>query len=223
MNHETRLSFQKVFNSSIVLAAPRIRANKTSTPPSARPQKELQKSSVRFCSTGEDSRAYLDNEVVEDVLLAAISEFGEISVEKQDWIWRPYFIRPNVQNAHVWSKPYQEGQSAFQVLGTQLLNRDRRSDVRLFVFFQWQWSVLDLALPHCLCTVPLLHDQMPAAKISCPKCMLTAQDLAKDMIKCMGKNQNNSLATRYILLGKLEHIAMYAFLSSTMDVCRFWV
>jgi len=150
MNHETRLSFQKVFNSSIVLAAPRIRANKTSTPPSARPQKELQKSSVRFCSTGEESRAYLDNEVVEDVLLAAISEFGEISVEKQDWIWRPYFIRPNVQNAHVWSKPYQEGQSAFQVLGTQLLNRDRRSDVRLFVFFQWQWSVLDLALPHCL-------------------------------------------------------------------------
>ena len=42
------LSFQKVFRSSMVCAAPRIRANKTTTPASPKPQKELQKSKDRF-------------------------------------------------------------------------------------------------------------------------------------------------------------------------------
>jgi hypothetical protein len=66
----THLSFQKFFNSSIVLAAPRIRANKTSTPPSPRPQKELQKSKERMLVSGEVVRAYLASDVVDDCLLA---------------------------------------------------------------------------------------------------------------------------------------------------------
>ena len=66
------LSFQKFFSSSIVLVAPRIRANRTSTPPSARPQNALQKSSDGFCGIGELSRAYLDSDVVEADLLVDI-------------------------------------------------------------------------------------------------------------------------------------------------------
>jgi len=59
----------------MVLVAPRIRANRTSTPPSARPQKALQKSSEGFCGIGEVSRAYLDSDVVEVDLLADIVLF----------------------------------------------------------------------------------------------------------------------------------------------------
>ena len=54
----------------MVLAAPRIRANRTSTPPSPKPQKELQKSNDRFCKTGEFTRAYLESDVVDDWRLA---------------------------------------------------------------------------------------------------------------------------------------------------------
>ena len=59
----------------MVLVAPRIRANRTSTPPSARPQKALQKSSDGFCGIGELSLAYLDSDVVEADLLVDIVFF----------------------------------------------------------------------------------------------------------------------------------------------------
>jgi len=68
----TYLSFQKFFNSSIVLVAPRILANNTSTPPSPKPQKELQKSSDWFRKIGELCLAYLARDVVEGCLLADI-------------------------------------------------------------------------------------------------------------------------------------------------------
>ena len=65
------LSFQNIRSSSIVRAAPRMRANRTSTPPSPWPQNELQKSRDRlFWYTGEFARANLDREVVEGCLLA---------------------------------------------------------------------------------------------------------------------------------------------------------
>lgn len=66
-------SFQKFFSSSMVLEAPRIRANNTSTPPSPMPQKELQKSRDRFPTPGEFSLAYFDKEVVEGCRFADIS------------------------------------------------------------------------------------------------------------------------------------------------------
>jgi len=66
----THLSFQKFLSSSIVLAAPRMRANNTSTPPSATPQNELQKSNERMLVSGEVVRAYLASDVVDDCLLA---------------------------------------------------------------------------------------------------------------------------------------------------------
>lgn len=61
----THLSFQKPLSSSIVLMAPRMRANNTSTPPSPRPQKALQKSRDRLAKSGEPARAYRDREVVD--------------------------------------------------------------------------------------------------------------------------------------------------------------
>ena len=79
------LSFQKFFSSSIVLAAPLILANRTSTPPSASPQNELQKSSDRLCIIGELWCAYFDNEVVEDCLLVDISRrFSKSKVRR--WV-----------------------------------------------------------------------------------------------------------------------------------------
>ncbi len=65
------LSFQNIRSSSIVRAAPRMRANRTSTPPSPWPQNELQKSRDRlFWYPGEFARANLEREVVEGCLLA---------------------------------------------------------------------------------------------------------------------------------------------------------
>ena len=64
------LSFQNALISSIVLVAPRILANMTSTPPSAAPQKALQKSSERLANSGELARANLARDVVDDVRLA---------------------------------------------------------------------------------------------------------------------------------------------------------
>jgi len=66
----TNLSFQNPLNSSIVLEAPRILANKTSTPPSLTPQKALQKSRERLANSGEFARANLARDVADDVRLA---------------------------------------------------------------------------------------------------------------------------------------------------------
>jgi len=64
------LSFQNALNSSIVLVAPRILANKTSTPASPDPQKALQKSSDRLANSGELARANLARDVVDDARFA---------------------------------------------------------------------------------------------------------------------------------------------------------
>ena len=64
------LSFQNPLNSSIVLVAPRILANTTSTPASPAPQNALQKSSERLANSGEFARANLARDVVDDVRLA---------------------------------------------------------------------------------------------------------------------------------------------------------
>jgi hypothetical protein len=69
---KTHLSFQKFLSSSIVLAAPRMRAKRTSTPESLSPQNALQKSRDRFCEPGELALAYFDNDVVEACRLAVI-------------------------------------------------------------------------------------------------------------------------------------------------------
>lgn len=57
----------------MVRVAPRIRANNTSTPPSPKPQNELQKSRDRFCRTGV-FLAYFERDVVDDCLLADMVE-----------------------------------------------------------------------------------------------------------------------------------------------------
>lgn len=49
----------------MVLEAPRIRAKRTSTPPSPRPQKALQKSRDLLVKSGEFARAYFDRDVVD--------------------------------------------------------------------------------------------------------------------------------------------------------------
>lgn len=73
ISRPANLSFQNIRSSSIVRAAPRMRANRTSTPPSPCPQNELQKSRDRlFWNTGEFARANLDKEVVDGCLLADI-------------------------------------------------------------------------------------------------------------------------------------------------------
>lgn len=61
----THRSFQKLRSSSMVLAAPRMRAKRTSTPPSPTPQKALQKSRLRAEVSGEVVRAYFASDVVE--------------------------------------------------------------------------------------------------------------------------------------------------------------
>ena len=66
----THRSFQKVRSSSIVRAAPRMRAKRTSTPPSPIPQKALQKSKLRAVVSGEAVRAYLASEVADGCRLA---------------------------------------------------------------------------------------------------------------------------------------------------------
>jgi hypothetical protein len=53
-----------------------MRAKRTSTPTSSTPQKELQKSALRFDRSGEVVRAYLDSDVVEAWRLAVISGWG---------------------------------------------------------------------------------------------------------------------------------------------------
>jgi hypothetical protein len=67
-------------SSSIVLAAPRILANNTSTPPSPSPQKALQKSRDRFCKIGELVLAYFESEVVEGCRLADIVWYSQDEV-----------------------------------------------------------------------------------------------------------------------------------------------
>ena len=74
------LSFQNALSSSIVLVAPRILANRTSTPPSPAPQKALQKSSERLANSGEFARANLARDVADDVRLA-IGERGVVASE----------------------------------------------------------------------------------------------------------------------------------------------
>ena len=68
------LSFQKLRSSSMVLEAPRILANKTSTPASFGPQKALQKSRYRAEGSGEPSLAYFEREVVDACRLADMAD-----------------------------------------------------------------------------------------------------------------------------------------------------
>jgi hypothetical protein len=68
------LSFQKLRSSSMVLAAPRILANNTSTPASFGPQKALQKSRERGVGSGEPSLAYFERDVVDACRLADMAD-----------------------------------------------------------------------------------------------------------------------------------------------------
>jgi hypothetical protein len=54
----------------MVRAAPRMRAKRTSTPPSPNPQKALQKSRLRGEVSGDVARAYFASDVVDDCRLA---------------------------------------------------------------------------------------------------------------------------------------------------------
>ena len=76
----THRSFQKDLSSSIVLIAPRMRAKRTSTPPSPRPQKALQKSRERLEKSGEPARAYREREVVDVCRRADIVVVREMGV-----------------------------------------------------------------------------------------------------------------------------------------------
>jgi hypothetical protein len=61
----------------MVLAAPRILANNTSTPASLGPQKALQKSRERAVGSGEPSLAYLEREVVDAWRRADMADGGQ--------------------------------------------------------------------------------------------------------------------------------------------------
>ncbi len=99
LNH-TSLSWFYDGDENTRLACLSKRFYKTSTPPSARPQNELQKSSDRFCNTGELSRAYLDSEVVEGVLLAVIMYSRKLMKSVLRWKTE-HEVAVYVQNAHV--------------------------------------------------------------------------------------------------------------------------
>ena len=84
VGRQTDRSFQKLRSSSVVRPAPRILAKRTSTPPSLRPQKALQKSRERAAGSGEPSLANFEREVVEGCRLAVMfvrssCEGGELS------------------------------------------------------------------------------------------------------------------------------------------------
>jgi hypothetical protein len=63
----------------MVLAAPRILANNTSTPASFGPQKALQKSRWRAEGSGEPSLAYFEREVVDACRLADMADGRAVS------------------------------------------------------------------------------------------------------------------------------------------------
>lgn len=67
----------------MVLDAPRMRAKRTSTPASLRPQKALQKSRERFCGIGECALAYFESEVVEG--WRRVDIFREGRRHQADW------------------------------------------------------------------------------------------------------------------------------------------
>lgn len=68
--------------------APRMRAKSTSTPPSPRPQKALQKSRDRLAKSGEPARAYRDKEVVDACRRADIVVVNEVGVSDSGWAVR---------------------------------------------------------------------------------------------------------------------------------------
>ena len=72
VNGEADLSLQKLLSSSIVLEAPRMRANRTSTPTSPTPQNALQKSRERLVEAGAFERANFESDVAEACRLADI-------------------------------------------------------------------------------------------------------------------------------------------------------
>ena len=81
-----------------------MRANKTSTPASLRPQKALQKSRERFCGIGECALAYFESEVVEGWRRADIISWR--STEEALWavgLWLSHaFDKPELPAALVY-------------------------------------------------------------------------------------------------------------------------
>lgn len=66
-----------------------MRAKSTSTPPSATPQNELQKSNERAFGSGEDARAYLERDVVDGCRRAdmvVVKVVKDVSVAVKAWL-----------------------------------------------------------------------------------------------------------------------------------------